>query len=456
MFAPPTEPKPQPMGMKPSPTTAPGAPGQSGPYGGINPGGMNPQRRAYGRGGRFGGRPSWGGYGGRGGYGGWGGYSGQGGGMSFHGGGMTDPNFDNPTTPLGGWQRDNMYRGGINPGGMSAGGPSTPGTTTLDRPMATGVGETAGVTGSAPPNPWAGVDPTSQWTGATARAELERRVGRPLTDAELADAQRYAGYNDPTGQAGMTGAQMNLLLQEAARRTPGATYQEYGGVDAEGHGGSGGTTPTGPTWTVEDAPEYGGPDYERADPYQGTPYEGYREFRAPTLEEMQADPGYQFRMQEANRALENSAAARGMLRGSNTLRDIVNYNQNAASQEYQNVYNRAADAYARNQDEYRYTHGMARDDARYGYETGRDENRYGYEQDSNNAQLRYAPSLMTWQARNAANQRQAELGWDRQFQREVYNRDDAWRRYTFGVDDEYRRWLESNQNRRFLVNQGNY
>lgn len=418
MFAPPTEPKPQPMGMKPRPLTAPGTPGQSGPYGGINPGGMNPQRRAYGRGGRFGGRPSWGGYGGQGGpqYGGWG---------------------------------DQMFRGGFANGTV---------TNNLSGPSGAPASATGGGT-TAPPNPWAGVDPTSQWTGATARAELERRAGRQLTDAELADAQRYAGYNDPTGQAGMTGAQMNLLLQEAARRTPGATYQEYGGVDSEGHGGAGGgsgTTPSGPTWTVEDAPEYEGPDYERADPYQGTPYEGYREFRAPTVEEMQADPGYQFRMQEGNRALENSAAARGMLRGSNTLRDIVNYNQNAASQEYQNVYNRAADAYARNQDEYRYTHGMARDDARYGYETGRDENRYGYEQDSNNAQLRYAPSLMTWQARNAANQRQGELGWDRQFQREVYNRDDAWRRYTYGVDDEYRRWLENNQSRRFLISQGNY
>lgn len=384
---------PSPSGPEPTPgtVTAPGTPGQSGPHGGINPGGM------------------------------------------YSGGQPPSPGAVAP-----------------NPTAAPAGAPAV-------APATIGVPAGAqGGTTAAPANPWSGVDPNSQWTGATARAELERRAGRPLTPEEVAQAQNLAGYNDPTGQAGMTGAQMNTLLQEAARITPGATYQEYGGVDAQGHGGTDTPGQSGPTWEVEDAPGYEGPDYNRADPYEAQRYDTYGEFRPPTVEEMETDPGYQFRVREGNRALENSAAAKGMLRGTNTLRDIVGYNQDLASQEYGNVYGRARETYGLNRDEYRYGDTTNRDEGRFAYGANRDENRYGYEQDSANAQLRYAPGLMSWQARNAANQRQGELGWDRDWQRETYNRDDARNRYQYGRDDDYRRWMEDQQNRRFLVTQGNY
>lgn len=56
---------------------------------------------------------------------------------------------------------------------------------------------------------------------------------------------------------------------------------------------------------------------------------------------MTADPGYQFRQTEANKALERSAAARGGLFSGGTGRSLSRLNQDMASQEYGAAYNRA-------------------------------------------------------------------------------------------------------------------
>lgn len=53
------------------------------------------------------------------------------------------------------------------------------------------------------------------------------------------------------------------------------------------------------------------------------------------------DPGYQFRLSEGQKALERSAAAKGGLFSGGTLKDLTRYGQNFASNEFQNVYNRA-------------------------------------------------------------------------------------------------------------------
>lgn len=52
------------------------------------------------------------------------------------------------------------------------------------------------------------------------------------------------------------------------------------------------------------------------------------------------DPGYAFRLSEGMKALENSASARGGLLGSNHMKQIQEYGQGMASQEYQNAFNR--------------------------------------------------------------------------------------------------------------------
>ncbi len=58
------------------------------------------------------------------------------------------------------------------------------------------------------------------------------------------------------------------------------------------------------------------------------------------MPQFQADPGYNFRMAEGMKALERSAAARGLLQSGGTLKGIQQYGQNLASDEYQNAFQR--------------------------------------------------------------------------------------------------------------------
>jgi hypothetical protein len=74
----------------------------------------------------------------------------------------------------------------------------------------------------------------------------------------------------------------------------------------------------------------------------------YADFKAPSYEEAASDPGYQFRTQQGQTALQNAAAARGTLADSGTLKALTDYGQNAASQEYANVWNRDLGAYTTN------------------------------------------------------------------------------------------------------------
>lgn len=76
---------------------------------------------------------------------------------------------------------------------------------------------------------------------------------------------------------------------------------------------------------------------------------GYQDFQAPTGVTEQNDPGYQFRLQQGMEALQNSAAAKGGLLSGGTAKAINDYAQNSASNEYGNVYNRAAQTYLTNQ-----------------------------------------------------------------------------------------------------------
>ncbi len=81
-----------------------------------------------------------------------------------------------------------------------------------------------------------------------------------------------------------------------------------------------------------------------------TPGQGLlSQFQAPTAVTEQNDPGYEFRLQQGNAALQNSAAASGGLLSGNTAKAIADYSQNYASNEYSNVYNRAFNEFQTNQ-----------------------------------------------------------------------------------------------------------
>jgi hypothetical protein len=56
--------------------------------------------------------------------------------------------------------------------------------------------------------------------------------------------------------------------------------------------------------------------------------------------DFQTDPGYAFRLSEGAKAVNNSAAARGGLLSGAAAKALTQYNQNFASNEYQNAFNR--------------------------------------------------------------------------------------------------------------------
>lgn len=73
-----------------------------------------------------------------------------------------------------------------------------------------------------------------------------------------------------------------------------------------------------------------------------------QQFEAPTGANEQNDPGYAFRLQQGNEALQKSASAGGNLLTGGTAKAIQQYGQDYASNEYSNVYNRALGQYQQN------------------------------------------------------------------------------------------------------------
>lgn len=88
-------------------------------------------------------------------------------------------------------------------------------------------------------------------------------------------------------------------------------------------------------------PEFQPPSYEASPAYQAP-----AKFQAPTMEQALNDPGYQFATQQGIGALMNSAAAKGLARTGGTAKGLIDYGQQAAAQQYDKVYNRAANEYA--------------------------------------------------------------------------------------------------------------
>lgn len=97
-------------------------------------------------------------------------------------------------------------------------------------------------------------------------------------------------------------------------------------------------------------------DSKRAQPYldlgttashglQGLLSQG---FTAPTLEQAQQEPGYQFTLQQGTDAINKNAAANGTLMSGNTGKALMDYGQGLASTTYGNVYNRALQGYLAN------------------------------------------------------------------------------------------------------------
>lgn len=68
--------------------------------------------------------------------------------------------------------------------------------------------------------------------------------------------------------------------------------------------------------------------------------------------DLENDPGYQFQLQQGMKALNNNAAARGMLQSGANLKAAIGYEQGLAGTAYQNAYNRALSTFNTNQSGY--------------------------------------------------------------------------------------------------------
>lgn len=101
------------------------------------------------------------------------------------------------------------------------------------------------------------------------------------------------------------------------------------------------------------------PDYQAPAPFS------YADWSAPDPRTIMNDPSYQWRLNQGSGALENSAAAKGVLNTGGTLKDLIDYGQNFASNEYSNVFNRGLDTYRTNRnnaaDVYATNYGVGRD-----------------------------------------------------------------------------------------------
>lgn len=68
--------------------------------------------------------------------------------------------------------------------------------------------------------------------------------------------------------------------------------------------------------------------------------DGQQHYRQVAGGGFQADPGYEFRMKEGQKAIDAAASARGMYGSGATLKSLARYAQDYGSNEYNNAYNR--------------------------------------------------------------------------------------------------------------------
>ncbi len=123
-----------------------------------------------------------------------------------------------------------------------------------------------------------------------------------------------------------------------------------GGAGSYGQGGAGGGFSGFPTFNpsiYQAGPQFSPGQYTPPAPFSYGDF-SYGDFKAPTLAEAQNQPGYQFALQQGQKALENSAAARGVLRTGGTLKDLFSWGDKFGEQNYGNVFNQDLQGYSTN------------------------------------------------------------------------------------------------------------
>lgn len=203
-----------------------------------------------------------------------------------------------------------------------------------------GVGQVAALNGGVPlPQGASSGVPTPDATRNTGVAGPDMGVGG------VAQAAPAAGYTaDQFGQwyQGQYGSALNQDQWAQVGSAVGAPTGPNGQYSADQYT-AGQKVAQGFQAQPAFFPEFQPPSYEASPAYQPP-----AKFQAPTMEQAMADPGYQFATKQGIGALMNSAAAKGLARTGGTAKGLIDYGQQAAAQQYDKVYGRAANEYAQN------------------------------------------------------------------------------------------------------------
>lgn len=205
-------------------------------------------------------------------------------------------------------------------------------------------------------------------------------AGRPVNQQTLLDLEQQltAAGSRITG-ANASGERTKIWdpdLQDWVRVGFGEGSWQYipQGWGQNGPAAGGGGMPTGSLtepWTT---------------PFQYPSFEAPAAFKAPTSEEAFNDEGFKFTLGQGRQALERSAAARGTLLTTGTLKDLDQFSQGAASQQYDKVYGRRLG-------EYQMAGGLARQDYARDYDKALGEYRQSYDIFNNNQDRPYSKLL---------------------------------------------------------------
>lgn len=175
-----------------------------------------------------------------------------------------------------------------------------------------------------------------QQVGGYLNDQFKASIGRDLDSSEYAQAE--AIYRNHGGDY-----YRNWIKEKAGNGPQNNVTGGMGGATGDRSIAGGKTHFEYPDWTPPDT---------QFDPWNApkrdiTPFQ-YEDFKGPTAENFQADPGYQFRADQMDRTIKNAKSAQGLLATGNTLADLMNYRGGLASQEYGNVYNRQFGAWDAN------------------------------------------------------------------------------------------------------------
>ena len=151
---------------------------------------------------------------------------------------------------------------------------------------------------------------------------LGRKTGNLWDDVTGVTAAEGAAEAQRAGLDAATASQERMFDKSMATQAPWLEAGGRGLAELEAGIGSG--------RFASDAGEFNYDAYQGPDAYQEMQFD------------FEADPGYQFRLEQGTKALEGSAAARGGLFSGATGRSLQDYSQGLASQEYANAYNRFA------------------------------------------------------------------------------------------------------------------